>query len=63
MFDMADDTLKNTRGTISISIRFTKRVPRGSRALADGPNMRPIIPPTMTDRINTRDVFRILKFS
>jgi hypothetical protein len=49
MLAIEEDTLKKTRGTITVNIMFTNNVPRGSTTDALGPMMAPAIPPTMTE--------------
>ena len=52
---MAEATLKNTKGTIAVNIKFKNKLPKGSTTSALGPIINPTIPPIITEISNIID--------
>ncbi|ERI90065.1 hypothetical protein HMPREF1982_04332 [Clostridiales bacterium oral taxon 876 str. F0540] len=49
IFAIAEETLKNTKGTIIVNIKFKNKFPKGSSIAAFGPKIAPAIPPNKTE--------------
>jgi hypothetical protein len=56
MLAIDDATLKNTKGTIIVNIKFKNICPKGSNTVAFEPKITPNIPPSNIYKSSTKDI-------